>query len=319
VFETYLGDAPDASFTDNSTSLKDIHSSLPLVENARRREARILRYARRLAAGLTMMVAFMAHSYAQTPSGDSPKLRTDREKTWGFFVAPYGWLTGVDGTVASGVESIDIDIPFDEFLKRTQAGFMLYAEARRKRLFVAFDGTWATLEGESDLVLLDLDVEVKQQIYDIRVGYQVLGSKLGEVIRRSKFDWQRRLIVDVFAGGRYFDTEPSIEITPIIGNPSSVSSGESRIDPFLGARVVWDMSYRWLLGFRGDVGGFGIGDAADFTWQATAEVGFRSSRRVAVGAGYRVLEYDTIEGEGDGRSGYDLRMSGAIVGLGFSF
>jgi hypothetical protein len=127
------------------------------------------------------------------------------------------------------------------------------------------------------------------------------------------------LIVDVFAGGRYFNTEPSIEITPIIGNPRSVSSSESRIDPFLGARVVWDLSYRWLLGFRGDVGGFGIGDAADFTWQATAEVSFRISRRVAVGAGYRVLEYDTIEGEGDSRSGYDLRMSGAIVGLGISF
>ena len=167
-----------------------------------------MRYDRWLAVGLTVLTGFIAHAYAQAPSQEDSKLRTDREKTWGFFVAPYGWLTGVQGTVASGVESIDIDIPFDEFLERTQAGFMLYAE---------------------------------------------------------------------------------------------------------------DLSYRWLLGFRGDVGGFGIGDAADFSWQATAEVGFRISRRVAVGAGCRVLEYDTIEGEGDSRSGYDLRMSGAIVGLGMSF
>ena len=278
-----------------------------------------MRYGRWLAVGLAVSMGFLAHAYAQAPPQEDSKLRTDRDGKWGFLVAPYGWLTGVDGTVANGVESIDIDIPFDEFLERTQAGFMLYAEARWKRLFFAFDGTWATLEGESDLVLLDLDVEVKQQIYDIRVGYEVHNSKLGEVIRRSKFDWQRRLIVDIFAGGRYFNTEPSIEITPIIGNPRSVSSGETRIDPFLGARVVWDLSYRWLLGFRGDVGGFGFGDAADFTWQATAEVGFRISRQVAVAAGYRVLEYDTIEGEGDSRSGYDLRMSGVIVGLGISF
>jgi len=98
-----------------------------------------MRYGRWLAVGLAVSMGFLAHAYAQAPPQEDSKLRTDRDGKWGFLVAPYGWLTGVDGTVANGVESIDIDIPFDEFLERTQAGFMLYAEARWKRLFFAFD------------------------------------------------------------------------------------------------------------------------------------------------------------------------------------
>jgi len=79
------------------------------------------------------------------------------------------------------------------------------------------------------------------------------------------------------------------------------------------------MSYRWGIGFRGDIGGFGIGDAAQFSWQAAAEFAFRVSRRVAIVAGYRILEYDTIVGQGEDRNGTDLRQQGPIIGAGIAF
>ena len=244
---------------------------------------------------------------------------TDREGTWSFFAAPYGWLTGVSGTVVTDGEAVEIDVPFEDFLGATRAGFMLYLEARRDRLFVAFDGTWATLGAASEGVLIDLDVEVRERIYDMRIGYQVFNRELGDPIHRSKFTWQRRGIVDVFIGGRYFRTEPVITLTPIIGDEREISTVDSRIDPFLGLRAGWDMSYRWIVGFRGDVGGFGIGDAAEFSWQAAAEVGFRVSRRVTIFAGYRVLDYDTVTGEGADRNGTELNQHGPIIGGGFLF
>jgi opacity protein-like surface antigen len=79
------------------------------------------------------------------------------------------------------------------------------------------------------------------------------------------------------------------------------------------------MSYRWIIGFRGDIGGFGIGDAAEFSWQVAAEVGFRVSRGVTIFAGYRVLDYDTVTGEGADRNGIDLNQHGPIIGGGFLF
>jgi opacity protein-like surface antigen len=76
------------------------------------------------------------------------------------------------------------------------------------------------------------------------------------------------------------------------------------------------MGYRWAIGFVGDVGGFGIGDAARFSWQAAGEVGFRVSRRTTIIGGYRILDYDTVEGDGQERNGTDLRQNGPIIGVG---
>ena len=64
-------------------------------------------------------------------------------------------------------------------------------------------------------------------------------------------------------------------------------------------------------------GTIGIGNAAQFSWQAAGTLGYRVSRRVAVFAGYRVLEYDTVVGEGENRNGTDLRQQGPIIGAGF--
>jgi hypothetical protein len=274
---------------------------------------------------VTVIVGFLALVMCSVPVGaeqteDQRKpLATVGAGNWRFFAAPYGWLTGVSGTVVTDGEAVELDVPFEDFFDATRAGFMLYFEARRNRLFVAFDGTWATLGAASDGVLIDLDVEVRQRIYDMRIGHEVLNRELGDPIHRSKFDWQRRGIVDVFIGGRYFRTEPVITLTPIIGDEREISMVESRIDPFLGLRAGWDMSYRWTIGFRGDVGGFGIGDSAEFSWQAATEVGFRVSRRVTIFAGYRVLDYDTVTGEGADRNGTDLSQHDPIIGGGFVF
>jgi hypothetical protein len=239
-----------------------------------------------------------------------------RGTKWDLFIAPYGWLTGVKGTVVTNGEETHIDVPFDDFLENLSAGLMLYFEARRNRLILAFDGTWANLGSEVDGALVDLDIEIQQRIYDIRIGYEVYRTEIGDVIQRRKFDWQRRGVIDLFIGGRYFKTEPIITVITIIGDERLVSKSDSRVDPFVGMRIAWEMSYRWAFGFWGDIGGFGIRNAAQLSWQVTAEVGFRVSRRVTIFGGYRHLEYDTVSGEGTDRNGTDFRQSGPIIGAG---
>jgi hypothetical protein len=267
-------------------------------------------------AMLALLSAFSSPVLAQSDSGEEKPLRMARESKWDLFIAPYGWLTGVKGTVVTDGEETVIDVPFEDFLQNVNAGLMLYFEARRNKLILAFDGTWANLGSEVDGRFVDLDIEIMQRIYDIRIGYEVYNTEIGDVINRKKFNWQRRGVIDLFVGGRYFKTEPVITVIPSIGEESVVSGGGSRTDPFAGMRIAWDMSYRWAFGFSGDVGGFGIGDAAQFSWQATAEFGFRVSRRVTIFGGYRALDYDTVEGNGLDRNGTDLRQSGPIVGAG---
>jgi len=273
----------------------------------------------RIVLVVALSIVISSTAVAQSAADEEKPLRMARQSKWDFFVAPYGWLTGVAGTVVSDGEATEIDVPFQDFLENTRAGFQVYFEARRKKIFLGFDGTWANLGSEVEGRLFDLDIEIRQRIYDIRVGYEIYSTDLGDVIERSTFDWQRRGVIDLFVGGRYFRTEPVITIIPRIGDERQISSVDSRVDPFVGLRIGWDMSFRWLIGFRGDIGGFGIGDAARFSWQAQGNLGFRVSPRVAVTAGYRILEYDTVVGEGVDRNGTDLRQEGPIVGAGISF
>ena len=66
-----------------------------------------------------------------------------------------------------------------------------------------------------------------------------------------------------------------------------------------------------MFSVRADVGGFGIGDSQEFTWQAQALAGIRLYRHSAFLFGYRWLEFDTIV---DG-NGQKLLQSGPIIGL----
>lgn len=166
---------------------------------------------------LAVMVVLSMPAYGQSESDEEIPLRMARQSKWNLFIAPYGWLTGVSGTVVTDGEETQIDVPFEDFLENVNAGLMLYFEARRNKLILAFDGTWANLGTEVDGRLVDLDIEIKQRIYDIRIGYEVYRTEIGEVIHKPKFDWQRRGVIDLFIGGRYFKTEPIITVIPIIG------------------------------------------------------------------------------------------------------
>lgn len=265
---------------------------------------------------LVVLVTLSGPVFAQKEFAEEKELRMVRDSKWDLFIAPYGWLTGVSGTVVTDGEETVIDVPFEDFLENVNAGLMLYFEARRNKLILAFDGTWANLGSEVDGRLFDLDIEIQQRIYGIRVGFEAYRTQIGDVIEKPLFNYQRIGVVDLFIGGRYFKTESLVTLIPPVGNEREISVADSRIDPFIGLRIAWDMSYRWAFGFNGDIGGFGIGDAAQFSWQAEAEFGFRVSRRVTIFGGYRHLEYDTVTGEGTDRNGTDFRQSGPIIGAG---
>ncbi|PQP35141.1 hypothetical protein C6A37_04080 [Desulfobacteraceae bacterium SEEP-SAG9] len=81
---------------------------------------------------------------------------TASEKDWRFFISVYGWLAGIDGTVVSAGKEEDIDIPFDDILEVTDTGFMLYAEAKWRKWFFGFDGTWAKLAVQQKGILTNL-------------------------------------------------------------------------------------------------------------------------------------------------------------------
>jgi len=87
----------------------------------------------------TMLCCFPA--YGESKGGDQ----------WSFQIAPYAWLAGQNGTVATlpGLPSADIDIDFyDDVFGNINGALFLVGEARKGRFGVVMDVAYTDIEME---------------------------------------------------------------------------------------------------------------------------------------------------------------------------
>jgi hypothetical protein len=120
---------------------------------------------------------------------------------------------------------------------------------------------------------------------------------------------------DILGGVRYMDMDISAQIT---GRPRR-DVKENWLDPIIGGRYSRAISERWKVSLYGDIGGFGIGDASDFTWGISALAHYQPWKHVALVGGYRVLDVDYETGSGLSRFEYDVSMHGPIFALNILF
>ena len=123
------------------------------------------------------------------------------------------------------------------------------------------------------------------------------------------------LVTDVYVGGRYTYLDADLEGERV--GILDVSESKDWVDPIIGARTTWDLSPRWLLSFRGDVGGFGV--ESDYVWQASGVVGYRLIPSFRLFAGYRAIEWDYDEKSGADRFEWDVTAHGPVLGVSWSF
>jgi hypothetical protein len=167
----------------------------------------------------------------------------------------------------------------------------------------------------------EIDFDSTMVIVRVAGGYRLYSRQLGGPDSHRRFD------LHAYAGGRfwYLKMEIDVEIPPVripgfsvgatarlpIGGgrlidlgsatvPGATVGGVDRsfedsqwwIDPLIGLRFHADLSDRWQLFGHGDVGGFGIGSASDFTWEAALAAGYRVSRSWTLALGYRAIGID---------------------------
>jgi opacity protein-like surface antigen len=123
------------------------------------------------------------------------------------------------------------------------------------------------------------------------------------------------LSFEALAGGRYNYVKSEVEILSLLKSKES----QDWVDPIVGIRLRAGLTEKLSLRVRGDIGGFGIGSASDFAWNVVAFLGYQLSRRITLGAGWRILDIDYEKGSGSRRFEYDVTTSGPVVGLAFRF
>jgi hypothetical protein len=156
-----------------------------------------------------------------------------------------------DITVGGVTRSFDAD--FDDVFDKLNIGLMARAEAWRGRWGLTWDFLYLDLESESQIGGVNVDASSKLLSLEFGGAYCVGKWPVGHS------QVHRHVAFDVLAGGRFNRIENEIELGVPIG--AKVSDDEDTVFPYVGGRVKFDISNRFSMSVRGDIGGFDVGNA----------------------------------------------------------
>lgn len=74
----------------------------------------------------------------------------------------------------------------------------------------------------------------------------------------------------------------------------------------------WNISEKWDLAGKSDIGGFGVG--SDFVWTIQGSIGYNFTEKVSADQGYRYMQTDYSKGDFT----YDVATAGIYTSLNFN-
>lgn len=231
-------------------------------------------------------------------------------KDWGFSLTPYALLaanfTDVDGE--------PIRQSFSDLSSITNAGFQIISTIRYKRLFLAFDGTFATLGIDEQQGPLALSVEIKQNIFDLKAGYRVYDNfnlKSNDVID----GWS----IDVNVGAKYWKNDVNVMYSLIINDTpildETLSIPQEWWDLMLGVRMKFVVSPKFLVGVSYNAGGFGMGNSSKFAYDFTYVNSFNVHKNILINAGFRSFMYRRVDLQDGEEVNTKVTVLGPMLGL----
>ncbi len=225
----------------------------------------------------------------------------EKSDQWKSFLSIYGWANIVNGDVKiKGVES-DINNTFDDFWSNTKFFFGAHYEGFTGHWGLMLDGFYNSFEVEKDHPGGALpgrrQMKFNQTFVELAIPYRLTWNPV---------------VADVFIGGRYNNIYGEIGIPSI---PVKKDDTLAFVDPIVGGRVFIPMSKTWFFGLRGDIGGFGIGNASDLALNGSAFFNWQITQPLSMQFGYRALYMKYNEGENE----WNATQHGPWLGLGFSF
>lgn len=258
-----------------------------------------------------IVVILMATCGSVVQAQEEPATDSDHPSAepWSVVLTPYAWF----GAQSSDVGGTSVRQSFNDLASITNLGGQMRLAARWRWLILSADVTVADLETDQTVGPVSVELGIDQLIVDAKFGVKVHDSRNAEQTRGFAL-W-------VAAGGRYWDNavETTVTITPILpGRPPEVTfdqESQTWWDPVLGLVFSFPVTAKVGFGLRATGGGFGIGDASDYLWDAETAALFRLSRRLALSVGYRQFKYSRTDGEGDQEIDQTVTVTGPAIGL----
>lgn len=218
------------------------------------------------------------------------------EPEWVFTAAGYGWLSGIEGSVAAGGSpEADIDLSISDVLKHFEGGLMGAGEARNGRFLLATDLMWAKLSAETDRPVGNVELTASTLTVTGVAGYSLIYEDGGNL--------------DVIAGARLWSVKNELDISAI----GEFEDSETWVDPVIGLKGRASISSDFYVTGWALVGGFGV--SSDLMWDVMGSVGYEFNDSFSMTAGYRV---QSVDYHNNGFV-YDVVQSGPMIGAVFKF
>lgn len=233
----------------------------------------------------------------------SIKKQDSSDDDWEFAFAPYLFAAGISGTVGARGRTVEVDANFGNVWENLDIGLMGAFQARKGRLVLLNDLVWTKLSAEKDTpgpLYSTAKLGINLFIFDPEIGYRLVDSEKGSL--------------DVLGGVRIWSVETNINVTTGVLPGFDVSQRKSWAAPVVGLHGVVNVTPRFFLAGKFDIGGAGIG--ADLTTQLYGAAGYRITKHIALIGGYRWLQVDYDDDEG---FIFDTQMSGLMFGVKFSW
>jgi opacity protein-like surface antigen len=224
------------------------------------------------------------------------------QSEWEYSLSGYGWFTGMSTELDSAFGAVETELSFGDIWDQLDFAAFGAFEARNGRWALVTDLNYAKLSAENDtpvgLAFDSVTVDTRLTIVSALAAYSIIDRP--------------DLRIDLAGGLRYYDLSIGVDLTAAMPvNNRSSSFGDSWVDPLLGARVRAPISDDWFFNGFVDVGGFGLGNSSDLSWQVFAGVGYDFNETWSIQGGYRHL---SIDKEIDGRD-TRLELYGPLIGV----
>jgi len=221
------------------------------------------------------------------------------QDSWHYEIAPYGWMSSLNGEVQVRNRAEKIHVPFSEILKQLDIAVQGHFEAGHGPWSLMVDPTYLKISDEHQLMTIGLNVITQTVLIDAGVFYRFYAKEIAK---------DRQLSLELLGGGRHLSVRNTFEFLTI----DNLSERIHMNAPIIGARLKTDLTPRAQLWLRGDAGGFDV-DHIKQTWSACAGLSYAAKPTVDLGVAYRALKIDYSKGN----SSMNVLMHGPELGISF--
>jgi hypothetical protein len=166
-------------------------------------------------------------------------------------VTPYLWGAAIDGEIALGPLSRDVDVEFSDLVNVLSGAALLHVEAQSDDHIIFGDLVWLAVEPEDEIATIGGVAEAELDTTIIELGYARDSDAFGLEL-----------------GLRYWDLD--LEIDPALA--AGVVRGDSWTDVFGGFRNRREIAQRWMLTTRANLGVGGSDLAVGFQMDFVREL-----------------------------------------------